>query len=217
MTARATPRSAAVPAKATRRPRGAPRQLLLRAARDLFSRQDYRSTTTKDIAEEAGVVEHLIFRQFGSKAALFREALVVPFTAFIDEFATTWQDLDHAHTDEEVLAGRFVGELYDLFVEHRGLIMTMWSADAMSEEDQLDAGIAEIDRGLGVLAGIGAEGMAIRGGDSGYGLAAHSTVAMVAGMAAFPSRAFGGIRPPRDVVVAELTQVILHGLLHRPR
>jgi hypothetical protein len=66
-------------AKATRRPRGAPRTLLLEAARTLFARQDYRSTTTKEIAEEAGVLEHLLFRHFGSKAALFNQAVVVPF------------------------------------------------------------------------------------------------------------------------------------------
>ena len=70
-------------ARATRRPRGAPRLLLLEAARALFARQDYRGTTTKEIAQAAGVAEHLLFRHFGSKAALFREALVVPFTEFV--------------------------------------------------------------------------------------------------------------------------------------
>jgi hypothetical protein len=36
------------PAPAMRRPRGAPRRLLLDAARALFARQDYRSTTTRE-------------------------------------------------------------------------------------------------------------------------------------------------------------------------
>ena len=70
-------RQDAAPAKATRRARGAPRLLLLDAARTLFARQDYRSTTTREIADTAGVLEHLLFRQFGSKAALFNEAVVV--------------------------------------------------------------------------------------------------------------------------------------------
>ena len=73
--------------KATRRPRGEPRRLLLDAARALFARQDYRSTTTKEIAERAGVLEHLLFRQFGSKAALFHEAVVVPFTQLVEDFS----------------------------------------------------------------------------------------------------------------------------------
>ena len=96
--------AAGTPARATRRPRGEPRRLLLDAARDLFARQDYRSTTTREIAEAAGVIEHLLFRHFGSKAALFREALVVPFTSFVDDFGRTWQAVVPEETDEDELA-----------------------------------------------------------------------------------------------------------------
>ena len=106
---------------AARRPPGEPRRLLLDAARELFARQDYRSTTTREIAEAAGVTEYLLFRHFGSKAALFREALVLPFTNFVDDFSETWQSVVPEETDEEELARQFVGQLYDLFVEHRGL------------------------------------------------------------------------------------------------
>src|ERR1700738_1193038 len=77
--------------RAARRPRGEPRRLLLDAARELFARRDYRSTTTREIAEAAGVSEYLLFRHFGSKAGLFREALVLPFTSFVDGFGQTWQ------------------------------------------------------------------------------------------------------------------------------
>ncbi len=202
--------------KATRRPRGAPRRLLLDAARELFARQDYRSTTTREIAEAAGVAEHLLFRNFGSKAALFREALVVPFTSFVDDFSETWTSLVPEETDEEELAAQFVGRLYDLFVENRGLVMTLWASDALSDEELAEAGIADIDRALAVLGRIGAEGMDIKGMRAGdHDLVARSTVAMVAGMAAFRSTFFGGTRPPRDVIVEELTQATLHGFLHR--
>ena len=149
--------------KATRRPRGAPRRLLLDAARDLFARQDYRSTTTREIAEAAGVAEHLLFRNFGSKAALFREALVVPFTSFVDDFSDTWVSVVPEETDEEELAAQFVGALYDLFVENRGLVMTLWASDALSDEELAEAGIADVDRALAVLGQIGAEGMDIKG------------------------------------------------------
>jgi AcrR family transcriptional regulator len=202
--------------KATRRPRGEPRRLLLDAARELFARQDYRSTTTREIAEVAGVAEHLLFRNFGSKAALFREALVDPFTTFMDDFRDTWRTLVPGETDEEDVARQFVGELYDLFVEHRGLVMTLWASDTLSEEERAEAGIAEIDRALAVLGQIAAEGMDIRGMRSGHpDLAARSTVAMIAGMAAFRSNVFGGTVPPRKAIVEELTQAILHGFLHR--
>ena len=205
-------------AKATRRSRGEPRRLLLDAARDLFARQDYRSTTTREIAEAAGVAEHLLFRHFGSKAALFHEALVVPFTSFVDAFSETWRSVVPHETDEDELAGQFVGRLYDLFVEHRGLVMTLWASESMSREELAEAGIADIERALAVLGRISAEGMDIRGLQASHpDLAAHSTVAMVAGMAAFGSSLFGARPPSRDAIVDELTQAILHGFLHRVR
>ena len=208
--------AAVTPAQATRRPRGAPRRLLLDAARDLFARQDYRSTTTREIAEAAGVTEHLLFRHFGSKAALFREALVLPFTSFVDEFGRTWRAVVPEETDEDELARHFVGQLYNVFVEHRGLVVTLLASEALSEEEMADAGIADIRRALALLGQISTEGVDIRGMRSSHpDLAAHSTVAMIAGMAALRSTFFGTKQPSRDAIVEELTQAILHGFLHR--
>jgi AcrR family transcriptional regulator len=204
------------PATATRRPRGAPRKLLLDAARELFARQDYRSTTTREIAQAAGVTEHLVFRHFGSKAALFREALVLPFTGFVDEFRRTWQSVVPEETKEEELAGHFVGQLYDVFVEHQGLLLTLMASEALSEEEKADAGLADIRRALRLLGRISAEGMHLRGMRSNHpDLPAHSTVAMIAGMAALRSTYFGTRPPSREVIVDELVQAILHGFLHR--
>jgi AcrR family transcriptional regulator len=208
--------NAETPTQASRRPRGAPRKLLLAAARDLFARQDYRSTTTREIAEAAGVTEHLLFRNFGSKAGLFREALVLPFTEFVDGFGRTWEAVVPEQTDEEELARRFVGQLYDVFVEHQGLLLTLMASEALSEEEVADTGIADIRRALTVLSQIGAEGMRIRGMRTSHpDLPAHSTVAMIAGMAALRSTYFGSEQPPREAIIDELVQAILHGFLHR--
>ena len=114
----------------------------------LFSRQDYRSTTTREIAEAAGVSEYLLFRHFGSKAGLFREALVLPFTTFVDGFGQTWQAVIPEETDEEELSRHFVGQLYDVLVEHRGLLLTLVASDGLSEDEIEDAGIADIRRAL---------------------------------------------------------------------
>lgn len=207
-----TAASAPVP----RRPRGAPRSLLLDAARGLFARQDYRSTTTREIAQAAGVTEHLLFRHFGSKAALFREALVEPFISFVDEFGRTWQSIVPEETSEEELAGHFVGQLYDVFVEHQGLLLTLMASETLSDEEKADAGIADVRRALTVLGRISAEGMHLRGMRSDHpDLPAHSTVAMIAGMAALRSTYFGTRQPSRAVIVEELVQAILHGFLHR--
>ena len=63
---------------------------------------------------------------------------------------------------------------------------------------------------------IHAEGMHLRGMRSDDpDLPAHSTVAMIAGMAALRSTYFGTRPPSREVIVEELIQAILHGFLHR--
>ena len=45
---------------------------IMKVALKLFSEQGYYPTTTKQIAEEAGVNELTIFRHFGSKSNLFQ-------------------------------------------------------------------------------------------------------------------------------------------------
>jgi AcrR family transcriptional regulator len=206
----------AIPVTVARRPRGEPRRLLLDAARSLFARQDYRSTTTREIAQAAGVTEHLLFRHFGSKVALFREALVLPFTSFVDDFGHTWQSVVPEETNEEELARHFVGQLYDVFVEHQGLLLTLMASEALTEEEAADAGIPEVREALTVLGQISAEGMNLRGMRAEHpDLPAHSTVAMIAGMAALRSTYFGAKPPSREVIVDELVQAILHGFLHR--
>jgi AcrR family transcriptional regulator len=182
----------------------------------LFARQDYRSTTTREIATAAGVTEHLLFRYFGTKAALFREALVLPFTGFVDEFGRTWRSVIPEETDEQELAGQFVGELYDVFVKHQGLLLTLMASEALSDEELDETGIADVRQSVNILGRISAEGMNIRGLRSDHpDLPAHSTVAMIAGMAALRSTYFGARPPSRGVIVGELVQAILHGFLHR--
>jgi AcrR family transcriptional regulator len=210
-------RAGAASVRATRRPRGEARRLLLDAARDLFGRQDYRATTTREIAEAAGVTEYLLFRHFGSKAGLFREALVLPFTDFVDDFGRTWQAVVPEETDEDELSRQFVGQLYDVLVDHKGLLLTLVASDGLSEEEIESAGIADIRRALTLLGQISTEGMRLRGLRSGQpDLPAHSTVAMIVGMVALRSTFFGSDPPSREAIVDELVQAILHGFLHRP-
>src|SRR5579859_5771177 len=48
---------------------------ILAAAADVFARHGFRGSTTRRIAQAAGVNEITIFRQFGSKEVLLREAM----------------------------------------------------------------------------------------------------------------------------------------------
>ena len=153
---------------------------------------------------------------FGSKAALFHEAVVVPFLQVVADLNTRWELFEPGPESSEALAREFLGALYDMFVENRGLVMTLWTADALTDEELAETGIVEIDQALALLGELGGKGAdLLQIGRRPMEISARSTVAMVAGMAAFSSTFFGGQRPPRDEVVDELVQANLHGFLHR--
>ncbi len=135
--------------KATRRRRGEPRRLLLDAARDLFARQGFTNTTAREIADLAGVSEPLLFRHFGSKVGLFREALVVPFLELVEEFEGTWQLGALATLDGEEASRRFLGDLFDRFQANRGIVLTLWGTEAETVPELVESGVCdEITEGL---------------------------------------------------------------------
>ena len=51
------------------------RQKILKAATELYAETGFRGTTTRQIAQLAGVNEVTLFRHFGSKTALLHEAI----------------------------------------------------------------------------------------------------------------------------------------------
>ena len=117
-----------VKAPPTRRRRGEPRRLLLESACALFSRQGFATTSTREIADHAGVSETLMFRYFRSKAGLFREALVVPFIEYVETLNEKWKSGELDTLSDEGFAGllQLVGDLFDLFRENRGLVVMLW-------------------------------------------------------------------------------------------
>jgi AcrR family transcriptional regulator len=205
--------------KATRRRRGEPRRLLLEAGRELFNSQGY-SASTREIAERAGVSETLMFRYFGSKAGLFREALVVPFIEFVEDFNRKWEAGGSDDLDVETVSRRFITDLFDLFRSNRGLVVMLWAADAQSGSELAEAGVFdEINDELRVLVEIGTvEAKRRRGRTIGrQDLVTRATLAMIAGMAVFGESFYGKKRPSRKDIIEELNQAVLHGHLHRAR
>lgn len=68
------------------------RQDLLAAARRLFLDGGYRGTTTLAVAEAGGVSEALLLKHFGTKQALFREAMAEPVVTMLQEaVAANWE------------------------------------------------------------------------------------------------------------------------------
>jgi AcrR family transcriptional regulator len=198
------------PTTQTRRKRGEPRRLLLAAAEQVFAEKGYQAST-REIADRAGVSETLMFRYFGSKAGLFREAIVAPFVDFVDEFVSKSEPLLDADEDQlyDLTLG-FVGSLYDLFTAHRGLVAMLWSSQAHSESDlaSQDA-LKDVSAALDKLVEVGAHAGSSRTARN--EIATRAVLSMVAGMALSAPTYRGRKLPARDAVVEELTKIVYHG------
>ena len=100
----------------------------MESARDRFAAKGYSSTTTKEIADRAGVSETLLFRHFSSKDRLFEKAILRPFGEFVTDFVEQWEASAPGAQSAEELFRRFVSGLYDLLRAHRELALAMASA-----------------------------------------------------------------------------------------
>src|SRR5688572_24680498 len=86
------------------------RHEILKAAMELFARNGFRGTTTRDLAAQAEVNEAIIFRHFHTKSDLYRAILEVKITQTRD---ATWAHLDQiaGSTDPRTFLTTF-GEMF---------------------------------------------------------------------------------------------------------
>ena len=127
--------------------RGQGRQLLLDAARGLFAERGFKGTATRDIAERAGVSEVMIFRHFGSKANLFQESVVEPFTSFMQSYIADYHSREHGKlSPEEEGRALYTGLFKVLRAEREALLALM----AARQFDDLPApASAKVDAAFG--------------------------------------------------------------------
>jgi AcrR family transcriptional regulator len=117
--------------------------LLLDAARDAFAQQGFRGTSTRDIAERAGVTEVMIFRHFGSKANLFQEAVVDPFTTFIDAYIADYRTRQHGMLSAEQEGRALYTGLFDVLSSEREVLLALIAARQYG--DLPDAASAQVN------------------------------------------------------------------------
>lgn len=108
--------------------RGRGRQLLLDAARQAFAEQGFKGTSTRNIADRAGVTEVMIFRHFGSKANLFQEAVVDPFTTFMDAYIADYRSREHGILTAEQEGLRLYAALFEVLSSEREVLLALMSA-----------------------------------------------------------------------------------------
>jgi AcrR family transcriptional regulator len=93
------------------------RDQLLQAALKVYAESGTRGATTRRIAQEAGVNEVTLFRHFGSKETLIREAL-----GWGAERALKDQGLPQVPVDPEAELTTFCRQHHKTLVEHRSII-----------------------------------------------------------------------------------------------
>ena len=195
----------AAPAGRKRRAPGEGRELLLDAAREVFSERGYAGTSTREIASRAGIAEALLFRNFGSKASLFTAVA----SGIVTEFTADWEDfvsgLDDRYPEDQLIA-EFVGRLYDHLRANRGLMLS-YIATSLFEPEVMGSEHPTLMDALRELA---------RGAERQF--ADHSIIGMIMFMALFEEwpLAEAAKAPDRDAVVEELTSLILYGLERPP-
>ena len=200
-----------------RRPTGEPRRLILAAARELFSRRGYSDTSTRELADRAEVSETLIFRYFGSKAVLFREALVVPFVDFVDDWAERNRSGELDHLSDADFTKGYITDVYKLFRANRGLLAVVWAADTNEEHVLAESGVLDdVTGALTKLVDVSRSAMHHRHPEIEHreDLGSRAVLAVSAGMAAFGQSFYGGPRPSDDDIIDEVVQLILHGYLY---
>jgi len=113
---------AAKGAARTRRSGEAVRDLIVAAARAEFAEQGFAGATTRGIARRAGASEVLIYRYFGSKAALFQEAVFAPFNRLLRAYLDRHPDLppDRFGSNED-----FVRSFYPFLKDNAGLLQAL--------------------------------------------------------------------------------------------
>lgn len=138
---------------------------LLDAAEAEFRRHGYVGATTAAIARAAEVTEAQLFRCFGSKAELFREAIFKPLDRHFSEFnARNLTGVEDAQ-DRRTMARLYITELQQFVAEHAELLMSLvmvqtygGSAGGLEEVGSLRA---YFERGAAMFPHAGGEGHAI--------------------------------------------------------
>jgi AcrR family transcriptional regulator len=197
------------------------RDLLLESARSAFATKGYAGTSTREIAEGAGVSEALLFRHFGTKAQLFQRAVFDPVSEFVNRFLDDWrQPLPPSVLDPpEVPSRNFVAGLYDLLREHRELVMALMAAQAYEAGLAGDAKQAMLSSALDRLQEV-VEAEVTSRGFAGLDIPVtiRLTFGMVMAMALLDEWLFPPNRrhPSRERIVTEMVGFMVHGLAHRP-
>ena len=200
------------------RPRGEVRRLLLDAARALFAERGYAGTSTRAIAERAGVANSLLHRHFSSKAQLFEEAVFDPFATYIGQVVSDWEERSPLKRTLEDECRFFVSGLYDALSEHRQLVLALVAGDIYENDlrsftsDQHDTPVGRLLERLEAITETEIRGRGLTpAGD--VSATVRLTFGMVLSAAVLPRWIMPASNAPtRDHLVEEIVGFMLNGI-----
>jgi AcrR family transcriptional regulator/transposase len=190
---------------------------ILDAARTAFGQYGYNATTTRLIAQRAGISEPMIFRYFGSKEGLFDAAVLTPFTEFLSRRAADWEQRKPGSAPALDEAERLFDHLIGLFLEERSIVMALLAVyhfdDATAAlKNRLEASMRDV---VALVEGR-AVGEATARGNIGFDVPALARimVGMCFSLVTFP-RLFATDGFPRARLVREMARMTMYGVESR--
>lgn len=119
---------------------------LCTAARDLFARQGYTGTSTRDIAKQAGAVEQLIYKHFHSKAELFGAAVLTPLEAALSRSEQRLDSNLGGIEDAQKALEAFVRSLHSTILSERKLLIAFLGVATFEPNEFPRDGQGSIDK-----------------------------------------------------------------------
>jgi AcrR family transcriptional regulator len=137
---RPAPESAPTSTRRTSRlPRGARRQQLLRAARDVFVAQGFHAAAMDDIADRAGVSKPVLYQHFPGKRELYLALLEQQ----VDELSDRVREAMAGTADNRVRVDGAVGAYFDFIDAEGEAFRLVFESDLRNDPGVRDA----VDRG----------------------------------------------------------------------
>jgi AcrR family transcriptional regulator len=196
------------------------RARLLKASGELFRRQGYQATTTKEIAAAARVSEPTIFRQFGSKADLFESSIIAPFGDFVRGWTRSWID-PPTETSLEALASTLVEGLYTLVRRDIAIFRELIGARSDTTSDLHHVAVrvsGEFRNGFASVHDVGLEISRTKGiVEVDHPAVIGAAASMVIGSVMLGDWVFPGNHriPGKDRMIKEMARLIVDGVAHR--
>ena len=196
------------------------RELLLDVAGKAFSAKGFSVATMDSIAVEAGVATSVLYRNFPTKQALFREVTLQPFLHFLNEYRSTWTRQRRKPWDERKLMRAMLGEFYDSVRAHRHGVIGIASMDNLLDRDTVAEMDSQLQSVFAEMLLIGEDESVRRGWfpKKSLDLSIRLVLGMVAASAVLDSVFLptGKRRPSRKQVIDHLAALALYGLSLQP-